>query len=75
VHVPEPVCHSFKSAKPSFGVEFSANALIRLPFTFRVRYRSYWLSNPVALTICVNANELGFSPNAWQPFASVPAQV
>jgi hypothetical protein len=73
VHVPEPNNVSFTNAKPSFGVEFSANALIRLTFTFRSKYQSKWYRNALALTICVNANELGFSPNAWQPFALLPA--
>jgi len=69
VHVPEPFGHSSRNAKTSFGVEFSANALIRLTFTFKSKYQSKWYGNALALTICVNANELGFSPNAWQPFA------
>src|SRR5258708_17708885 len=47
--------------------------LIRLPFTFKSKYQSKWYGNALALTICVNANELGFFPDAWQPFALLPA--
>jgi hypothetical protein len=35
----------------------------------KVKYLSKWCSNPLALTIYVNANELRFSPNDGQPFA------
>jgi hypothetical protein len=75
VHVPGLADFSSLREKPSFGAEFSSNALIRRQLTFRSKYQSYWYGNPVALTIYVNANELGFSPNDWQRFASVPAQV
>src|SRR5258708_38660889 len=47
--------------------------LIRLPFTFKSKYQSKWYGNALALTICVNANELGFFPDAWEPFALLPA--
>ena len=30
-------------------------------FTFRSKYQSKWYRNPLALTICVNANELRLS--------------
>jgi type IV pilus assembly protein PilB len=43
-------------------------AFLRKPAA-KSKYLSYWCSNPVALTIYVNANELRFSPTYGQPFA------
>jgi type IV pilus assembly protein PilB len=43
-------------------------AFLRKP-AVKSKYLSYWCSNPVALTIYVNANELRFSPTYGQPFA------
>ncbi len=73
MHVPEPFSRASTNAKPSFGVEFRANALIPLTFTFKSKYQSKWYGNALALTICVNANELDVSPKARQPFALGPA--
>jgi len=50
-------------------VDFKAFRAVGGEFHVKFKYLSYWCSNPVALTIYVNANELRFSPTNGQPFA------
>jgi type IV pilus assembly protein PilB len=50
-------------------VVFKAFGAFLRKLAAKSKYLSYWCSNPVALTIYVNANELRFSPTYGQPFA------
>src|SRR5229473_460446 len=43
--------------------------LLEARFSVRSKYQSYWYGNPLALTICVNANALHSSPNKERRFA------
>jgi len=47
--------------KEAFGVNFRVQGGSLTEFTVKAKYQSYWCSNPLALTICVNANELRLS--------------
>src|SRR6266851_4044181 len=43
--------------------------LLEARFSVRSKYQSYWYGNPLALTICVNANALHSFPNKERRFA------
>jgi hypothetical protein len=49
--------------------EFSIKLAVLLEMRAKVKYLSKWWSNPLALTIYVNANELQSSPVHQRPFA------